>query len=559
MSATTQNDSFFVKGFGLDIESVKNPLVYKNEKWSGEKMILIPSLIDEELDRTSIINRFSKPNTNRTTGVAVITSSFRKANFYKELGAIVTESKTIFEEVGKLKNGKYSNTIVIVNRYDGIDLPDDSCRLLILDSMPYSDSLTERYEEECRANSDLMNIKSAQKIEQGLGRSVRGEKDYSVILIIGNDLVKFLKSINFNKFFSVQTRKQIKLGLEVSQMAKDEDLQNISNKTPVLLELINQCVKRDDGWKKFYEMEMNVSVDESQYFNKDLVEILDLERKAEKSFYGNEPEKAVQFMQKILDSYYANDQIERGWYLQTLARYKYKISKIDSNQTQKSAFKCNSQLLKPQEGINYKKLSYISENRVKRIKKWISTYTNYEELIMSVNDILDNLSFGQPSEKFEKALQDLGTAIGFLSQRPDREFKKGPDNLWCVSNDHYFIFECKSEVEDSRSEITKTETGQMNNHCAWFQQEYKTDNVKIINIIPTKNVSNQGNFTHDVEIMRKAKLKLLKDNIKSFFKEFKDYVLDEISDSKMQELVTFHKLDLESLKKEYSEKYYQKK
>jgi len=559
MSATTQNDSFFLKGFGLDIKSVKNPLAQKNEKWSGEKMILIPSLIHEELDRTSIINRFAKPNAGRKLGLVVITSSFKKANLYERLGSIVTESKTIFDEVSKLKAGNYSNTVVIVNRYDGIDLPDDSCRLLILDSMPYSDSLTERYEEECRSNSDLMNIKAAQKIEQGLGRSVRGEKDYSVILIVGNDLVKFLKSVNSNKFFSAQTRKQIKLGLEVSKMAQEEDLKEGNDKTQVILELINQCLKRDDGWKKFYEKEMNMSVDEDNSFNVDLLEVLDLERKAEESFYSNEPEKAVNYMQVIIDSYCTNDQIERGWHLQTLARYKYRISKLDSNSTQKSAFKGNSQLLKPREGINYQKLSYISENRVKRIKKCISTYTNYEELMMSINDTLESLSFGQPSEKFEKALQDIGGSIGFLSQRPDREFKKGSDNLWCVSNDDYFIFECKSEVEDSRSEITKTETGQMNNHCAWFEQEYKTENVKRILIIPTKNVSSQGNFTHDVEIMRKGKLKLLKDHVKSFFKEFKDYVLDEVSDSKIQELIAFHKLDVESLKKEYSEQYYQRK
>lgn len=98
----------------------------------------------------------------------------------------------------------------------------------------------------------------------------------------------------------------------------------------------------------------------------------------------------------------------------------------------------------------------------------------------------------------------------------------------------------------------------MNNHCAWFEQEYKTEKVKRILIIPIRKVSKQGNFTHEVEIMRKGKLKLLKDNVKSFFKEFKDYSLTEVSDSKIQELIVFHKLDVESLRNEYSEKYYHK-
>lgn len=559
MSATTQNDSFFVKGLGLNIKAVKSPLIPRKEKWSGEKMILLPSLIHEELDRTAIINRFAKANASRKAGLVVITSSFKKAKLYQELGSVVAESKNIFEEVGKLKTGDYSNTLVIVNRYDGIDLPDDSCRFLIIDSMPYSDSLTEKYEEECRSNSDFINIKSAQKIEQGLGRIVRGEKDYSVIIIIGNDLIKLIKSVKSNKFFSAQTRKQIDIGIEVSKMAKEEDLKEGNEYMKVIFDLITQCIKRDEGWKEFYKDRMEASINKEAIFNDNLLEIFELERKAEESFYQNEPESAVNYMQEIVDSYCTDDQIERGWYLQTLARYKYKISKVDSNNVQKSAFKNNSQLLKPKEGINYQKLSYISENRVKRIKSWVSSHKKYEELMMSVNDILENLSFGQPSDKFEKALQNLGDAIGFLSQRPDREFKKGSDNLWCVSNDYYFIFECKSEVDDSRTEITKTETGQMNNHYAWFEKEYKTDKVKRILIIPTKNVSSQGDFTHDVEIMRKGKLKVFKDRVKSFFKEFKNYRLDEISDSKMQELMSFHKLDIESLKKEYSEKYYQKK
>lgn len=559
MSATTQNDSFFLKGFGLDIQSITNPLTPEIEKWSGEKMILIPSLIHDELNRNSIIFSFSKPNPTRKGGLVVITSSFNNAKIYEKSGSIVVNTNNISEVFSNLKEGNYTNVVVIVNRYDGIDLPDDSCRILIMDSMPYSESLTERYEEDCRSNSDLTNIRLAQKIEQGLGRSVRGEKDYSVILIIGNDLVKFLKSSSSNKFFSSQTRKQIEIGLEISEMTKEEELKLDNDYMKVILELINQCLKRDEGWKEFYKEKMDSIINEQKSSKNKILEILDLERKAEESFYQNDPESAVNQIQKIIDTYCTKDESEQGWYLQTLARFKYKISKIDSNKVQKSAFKKNTQLLKPKEGISYKKLKYMNESRIKRIKEWISSHKDYEELMMDVNDILENLSFGQPAEKFEKALQNLGCAVGFLCQRPDKEFKTGPDNLWCVSTDEYFIFECKSEVEDSRKEITKSETGQMDNHCGWFEQEYKTHKVKRILIIPIKNVSKQGSFTHEVEIMRKGKLKCLKDAVISFFKEFKDYSLTEVSDSKIQELLCFHKLDVESLKKEYSEKWYQNK
>ena len=44
MSATTQDDAFFVKGLSFSTSAVKCPLMFKKQKWSGEKMVIIPSL-----------------------------------------------------------------------------------------------------------------------------------------------------------------------------------------------------------------------------------------------------------------------------------------------------------------------------------------------------------------------------------------------------------------------------------------------------------------------------------------------------------------------------------
>lgn len=558
MSATSQNDSSFIKVLGLSASAVKKPLTAKNEKWSGEKMILIPSMIHEELNRESIIHKFAELTPNLKPGIVFITSSFNKAKLYKNLNYTVVKSDSIFEEVNQLKSGKTDQGIVIVNRYDGVDLPDDACRILILDSCPFAESLTERYEEDCRYSSDIINTKIAQKIEQGLGRSVRGEKDYSVILLIGDDLVKFVKSVYYNKYYSDQTIKQIEIGREIVKISREEDIIKGEDYFKIVRDLVKQCLERDEGWKEFYK-EMMDSIEDNEDSNISIPDVLESERKAEESLLINEPENAIDHIQKIIDKYYSKDSEERGWYLQTLARYKYRISKSDSIKTQQSAFKCNKQLLKPQEGIIYKKLDYINENRVRRIKDWVDSHDNYEEMMIELNSIKSDLSFGQPSEKFERALKNLGYAIGFLSERPDKNIKKGPDNLWCVGNNQYFIFECKSEVEDSRKEITKTEIGQMNNHCAWFKKQYPTSPVKRIIVIPTKKASNQGDFNDEVAVMRKGKLKKLKKHVTDFFKEFKDYNINDVSDTTIQKWIDVHNLDINSLKKNYSEEYYQNK
>ena len=210
MSATTQDDSFFVKGLDFNPRAVKNPLRNVSPKWSGEKMLIIPSLVEESCDHDLIVTEFCRMSTSKFGMVALVPST-KKCKQYENLGAIITTGENIIDELDKLKKGSFSKIVVINNRYDGIDLPDESCRILIMDSLPYFDSLADRYEAQSCPNSELINKRIAQKIEQGIGRGVRGEKDYCAILIIGSELVRFMRSIATNKFFSPQTRKQIDL------------------------------------------------------------------------------------------------------------------------------------------------------------------------------------------------------------------------------------------------------------------------------------------------------------------------------------------------------------
>ena len=204
----------------------------------------------------------------------------------------------------------------------------------------------------------------------------------------------------------------------------------------------------------------------------------------------------------------------------------------------------------------FKKIGYINENRNKRIRTYISQFKNYEDFSLAINDTLANLSFGISAEKFEKALCETGSLLGFISQRPDKEIRKGPDNLWCGIDNQYFLFECKTEVDGNRPDIHKHEVGQMNNHCGWFENEYKEKpNVKYVMIIPTLFVAHDANFTHDVEIMRMGKLKSLKKNIANFVKEFKSYNLQELSDDVIQNAIAIHQLDIKNLLTDYSEKY----
>lgn len=73
MSATISNDSFFIRDLGIDKNVIESPLTF-DKKWSGEKMVLIPSLIDGSLTRETVVNWIGGWN-NLNYGVVVLTPS----------------------------------------------------------------------------------------------------------------------------------------------------------------------------------------------------------------------------------------------------------------------------------------------------------------------------------------------------------------------------------------------------------------------------------------------------------------------------------------------------
>lgn len=549
MSATTQDDSFFVKLLGVSVDAIKNPVTNEEQKWSGEKMMLIPSLISDKFTRDAMISYFGK--LTYKFGTVALTPTWKKQDDYREYGCLLLDKDNITLEIENLQKGLYGagKMRVLANRYDGIDLPDNACRVLILDSLPFFVNMADKFEQSARRGSRLVSKKLAQKIEQGLGRSVRSEKDYSVIIIIGSELVSFIRSNATRELFSPQTQKQIELGLQMVDWVKEE---NEDVQLSDFISLINQCLKRDEGWKALYESEMN-EIQLAETTRDDELKILTLEAQAEKLFLQKKYDEATEKIQILLDKY-VTEASDRGWYLQLMAQYKYCSSKVESQKLQRTAFECNFELLKPQEGVAYKKLDNINLNRIKNICDQISGFANFDELMLEINRICECLNFGVEANKFEDAVEKLGLLLGYKSQRPDKTIKKGPDNLWGLGNNSFIMIECKSEVSQGRTSIHKSEVGQMNNHCGWFESEYEDAKVLRIMIIPTVNVAYDADFTHEVHVMRKSKLNSLKKNVINFFKEFKQYDLNNVTDKFVDQCLEANNLSNQKILEKYVEK-----
>jgi hypothetical protein len=369
MSATVTDDSFLVRGLRLEPSTIRNPLTFKKEKWSGEKMILIPSLIDETLNRSAAVKAFAPPKPKQY-GVVALTPSFAGSKDWQGYGATIADKATINAQIDLLRKGNFQSTLVIANRYDGIDLPDDTCRVLVFDSKPYSEKLADRYAESCRSSSEVTATRIARSIEQGLGRSVRGEKDYCVFVLIGAELVATVRSVESRKHLSAQTQAQIDIGLEIAALAK-EDADKTGPALAGLLSLINQCVKRDPAWKEFYVERMEAI--EPEVSPSRILDVFQIELQAELFHHDGNPKQAVQTIQSLIDTE-VKDHEDRGWYLQELARYSFSFNKAESNRLQIEAHRKNQFLLKPRDGMQMDRITVVSQKRIARILEWLRQF-----------------------------------------------------------------------------------------------------------------------------------------------------------------------------------------
>ena len=181
-------------------------------------------------------------------------------------------------------------------------------------------------------------------------------------------------------------------------------------------------------------------------------------------------------------------------------------------------------------------------------------FGDYAQLDVNLSDILGRLVFGTKADKFEQALDELSLALGFAGERPDKEWKEGPDNLWALDDTQYIVWECKNEVEITRSEINKREAEQMNRSSAWFDKHYTGLKAKRILIHPSNSVASAAAFTHEVEAMRQKELRLFVKAVRTFFKSFESLKLNDLTPLYIQQLLNSNKLDTSSILVEYTKK-----
>ena len=504
MSATLADDSTFVTALDVNHERIGKIISPEKANDIGDRLILFPQVMNKNVSDTDIKKHLVA--ISKQSNVVVIVPSNYRAQFWSDSADLVLNANNITDGVAKLKAG-YIGLVVLINKYDGIDLPEDACRLLVIDGLPQMRSLYDCFEQNATPLSSRLCSEQIQKIEQGMGRGVRSNTDFCVVVLMGRALADTIYTANGFDYFSDATKAQYLLSEQLWEQLGS------SPKIEEIFELASYSLKRDMGWVTVSKETLSsVKYSSEPRFNSETITRRKAFNQAELSLYTDAVNILEQEKNKV------SDKELRGLLKQCMAEYMNFYNPSEAQQLQLSARTDNRMVLCPIRGIQFDKITNKTGNQAQSLITYLAENNiTANKYILKIHSVVEQLIFAPDTAKtFERALEELSFLLGIFSNRPEDEYGKGPDNFWDTGNSTFLVIECKNgTITDT---ICKHDCNQLNGSINWFDLNYPSGSCQCTPIM----IHNSRVFefacspNEKIRIMTPDLLEKFKGNILSF-------------------------------------------
>ncbi|CAN7681009.1 DEAD/DEAH box helicase family protein [Pararhizobium sp. LjRoot235] len=538
MTATLSDDSVLITHFGANPKKLPDPIVPVSSQFMGERMILMPQELNPDIELPDI--RKMLADISKKENVVVIVPSKATSDNWEKVADQILIGDKVTPGIDKLRAGHVGLT-VLVNRYDGIDLPGDACRVLALVDLPEVSSFREAADMNILADSKAGLRRQMQRIEQGMGRGVRSNDDYCVVLLCGAKLTSRIKSPEGRQMLTGATQAQLELSTNLAKQLDGTDIAGLKK-------VIKQCLERDAGWVKVSKKALlKAKVGTGLSLDPIAVGVrtsFDLAR------IGDHP-GAVETLKTLANS--LNDDDAKALILVREAEVAHHIDPANAQKILLAAHKLNQSVLKPIEGIAYQKLTPVAGKQAAAVQEiHRSRFLEAADRILHFKSLVDDLKFEpDTNNEFEGAIIEMGRLIGIGSQRPEIAFGKGPDNLLAFSNGDFIVIECKNGATSEQG-ISKHDLGQLGQAIDWFEEKYtKTVTKTALIIHPLKHIGPGAAMIEGARVMTEKQLVKLRTALLDFAKALGDgNVLNDVT--RIGQLLTTHSLTPTSFLQQYS-------
>lgn len=471
MSATLSSGGDLERMWGVHrINRIPAPEGWDSRS-TGRRLILFPSCMEKREDASAFAKQFFE-SSDRT--LAIFPSKVTLDSVEKRLpdGIGVLHAEDIESSLDPFLNAAHPAALLLANRYDGIDLPGDTCRRLVLAGMPGYGDLHETFLTRRLGAYAQFRDRLRTRVTQGLGRCTREKNDYAAVLIHGDDFLKWCSTKRNTRGLNPELQAEIEFGLDNSA---GSDLGR-------MVELQTAFLAQSDEWVEadaFIEEERKKYRKESEELSEVLHATSRFEIDYQLSMWNGEFSRAYEGALKIVDKLAGGSELKpyRGfWHYQAsvAAFLEYKRAEDVQWRTRfnaklqdaRASFKGNTWLA----GLDEisPPVAAAGPERTTDPFPVLAEFEKRRVVGRSFDLRMDEIrsELASPKAKtFEAGLVSLGNLLGFESIGfVDRQ--GAPDALW-IYLERAIVFEAKSEKK-TQNPISLADVREALTHRAWL-------------------------------------------------------------------------------------------
>jgi hypothetical protein len=516
LTATLADDGVLVTELGADANSVERPITPERAADLGDRMILAPLALNPQMVAQSIrelarqIADGDRDGDGRAeagaVNVVVLVPSDMAATDWAEHADYILHVGDMKPVIDRLARGEHLGIVVLVNKYDGVDLPGDACRVLIIDGIPTPLDASERRESSALTGSSTYIARKVQRLEQGMGRGIRDAEDHCAVLLLGREPALALVEPNSRELFSPATRAQIELSERIANQIAGEGLDAIREALMIFL-------RRDAAWMSLSSRATaGVEYDRKGHVGT----IARARRRAFNQAAVNDPAAATETLRNALDA--VPDDITKGWYLEEVAAYQHLSSPPDAQKTLKAARQLNRMTLKPTVAMPARETRGNARQGEAACDFLSNAYSDGVRLQLKIGSLLDDIAWDPDrTEDAEEAVRLLGLHFGFVSTRPEREYGIGPDNHWAMNATANAVIELKTGVIRSNPKLIRREVDQLSGAIHWDEEHNEHASIRVPVIVhPGFELSSHSSPPPGTRVISVGELERFKKTVAAF-------------------------------------------
>jgi len=383
---------------------------------------------------------------------------------------------------------------VIVNRYDGIDFPEDDCRLLFVDGLSQSTNLQEKFFINKMGASLLYNDRIQTRALQAIGRCTRGLNDYSAVVITGDELSCYLTDSKKRKYFHPELQAELEFGI----------LQSSEADSTGILENFETFLEHESGWEDANQIILDTRATAKQEefpAMEELSQAVKYEIKWQKALWNSDFIEARDAAREVLSvlkhsdlkgyralwHYFAGSSADQAYIegysgFDISAREHYIQAKKATIAVPWLTLLAREMIVVASEDkADRKNLLVMQQIESNLVNLGLITSTKFAEKEAKIRQGLSK------PETFEMAQVELGKYLGFDADKVESEASPDP---WWYKGDLVIIFEDHVDAEESSS-LSATKARQATSHPKWLKdhdQSYKSCTILPVLVTPVTKV-----------------------------------------------------------------------